>query len=156
MPVAGWSRRGLRIRKNLRSSGGGYAALQSQVVDPELYKAVVAVAPVTDWRQLIEEERMSSNFRLVQKFVGDGPHLEQGSPMRNAQSFAAPVFLVHGTADNNVDVEQSRDMEAALRRAGKSVEYLEFEGLEHSLRDSAARKDMLMRIDAFLSTNLGS
>jgi|TARA_R110002012_G_scaffold32509_1_gene95823 dipeptidyl aminopeptidase/acylaminoacyl peptidase len=137
-------------------SYGGYAALQSQVVDPELYKAVVAVAPVTDWRQLIEEERMSSDFRLVQKFVGDGPHLEQGSPMRNAQSFAAPVFLVHGTADNNVDVEQSRDMEAALRRAGKSVEYLEFEGLEHSLRDSAARKDMLMRIDAFLSTNLGS
>ena len=28
------------------ASYGGYAALQSQVLDPDLYKAVIAVAPV--------------------------------------------------------------------------------------------------------------
>lgn len=143
MAIVGWSY-------------GGYAALQSQVVDADLYKAVVAIAPVADWRQLLEEERTTSNYRLVQKFVGDGPYLEQGSPMRNAAAFEAPVLLVHGTADNNVDVEQSRKMEDALRAAGKPVEYLEFEGLAHSLHDGAARKQMLVKIDSFLSANLGS
>ncbi|MBX7502624.1 S9 family peptidase [Qipengyuania sp. YG27] len=143
MAIVGWSY-------------GGYTALQSQVVDADLYKAVVAIAPVADWRQYLEEERTTSNYRLVQKFVGDGPYLEQGSPMRNAAAFEAPVLLVHGTADNNVDVEQSRNMEDALRAAGKPVEFLEFEGLAHSLHDGAARKQMLVKIDSFLSANLGS
>jgi len=137
-------------------SYGGYAALQSQVVDADLYKAVVAIAPVADWRQLLDEERNTSSYRLVQKFVGDGPHLDHGSPMRNVAAFSAPVFLVHGTADNNVDVEQSRQMEKALKSAGKRVEYVEYEGLAHSLHDGAARKEMLVKIDEFLSANLGS
>ena len=137
-------------------SYGGYAALQSQVVDPDLYKAVVAIAPVADWRQLLDEERETYSYRLVQKFVGDGPHLEQGSPMRNVASFQSPVLLVHGTADNNVNVEQSRKMEKALANAGKTVEYLEFDGLAHSLHDGAARKNMLVRIDTFLASELGS
>ncbi len=33
-------------------SYGGYAALQSQVLDPNLFQAVVAVAPVTDLEML--------------------------------------------------------------------------------------------------------
>ena len=37
-------------------SYGGYAALQSQVLDPDLFKAVVAVAPVTDLQLLRNEE----------------------------------------------------------------------------------------------------
>ena len=137
-------------------SYGGYAALQSQVVDADLYKAVVAIAPVTDWGQLLDEERNSFGYRLVQKFIGEGPHIEQGSPMRNVGAFHSPVLLFHGTADNNVDVEQSREMEKALHKAGKNVEYIEFDGLAHALHDGAARKEMLVKIDSFLASTLGS
>ena len=48
--VAG-QRRASPIRTKLAIVGwsyGGYAALQSGGVDPDLYKAVVAIAPVTD------------------------------------------------------------------------------------------------------------
>lgn len=41
------------------ASYGGYAALQSAVTEPALYKAVVAIAPVTDLAQLKQD---SSNF----------------------------------------------------------------------------------------------
>jgi dipeptidyl aminopeptidase/acylaminoacyl peptidase len=45
-------------------SYGGYAALQSVALDADLFKAVVAVAPVTDLSTLSEEWRYFSNFRI--------------------------------------------------------------------------------------------
>lgn len=142
LAIAGWSY-------------GGYAALQSQVLDPSLYKAVVAVAPVTDLQDLRRESQPYTSSILVDRFVGDGPHIEAGSPARHADRFAAPVLLVHGTLDMNVSHNQSRKMEDRLEEAGKPVNYIEFEGLEHSLRDSQARKKMLIEIDSFLRDALG-
>ena len=46
-------------------SYGDYAALQSAVLDPELYKAIVAIAPVTDLESLRAEGRDFTSFKLV-------------------------------------------------------------------------------------------
>ncbi|XUU60307.1 alpha/beta hydrolase family protein [Erythrobacter sp. HA6-11] len=135
-------------------SYGGYAALQSQVLDADLYKAVVAIAPVTDLEQLREESMRFTSGRLVDAFIGRGPHVRAGSPAVNAAAFKAPVLLVHGTFDQNVDVDQSRTMKKRLESAGKSVHYMEFEKLAHSLGDSKARYEMLKGIDEFLEENL--
>lgn len=150
---------GIANRAKLATVGwsyGGYAALQSQVLDPQIFKAVVAIAPVTDLRELREDDRNFGSYRLVGKELGDGPHLVEGSPAQNVERFAAPVLIIHGDADQTVNVEQGRRMNEALRRAGKSVEYLEFDDLAHDLDDSAARKQMLLRIDSFLASQLGS
>lgn len=141
LAIAGWSY-------------GGYAALQSQVLDPSLYQAVVAIAPVTDLEDLRRDAQSYTSSQLVDRFVGDGPHIATGSPARHAERFAAPVLLVHGTKDMNVTHNHSRKMEDRLEDAGKPVSYIEFEGLEHSLRDSQARKKMLVAIDAFLAKSL--
>lgn len=141
MAIVGWSY-------------GGYAALQSQVLDPALYKAVVAIAPVTDLEQLRQDAAEYSNFALVSRFVGNGPHVAAGSPARHTDRFAAPVHLFHGTSDQAVDVEQSRLMARRLKDAGKLAGYTEFEGGDHSLSDSAARTRMLTEIDGFLTSSL--
>lgn len=75
-----------------------------------------------------------------------------GSPSCHASRFAAPVMLFHGTMDQAVEVEQSRLMEDRLRDAGRTVTYMEFPGLDHSLSDSAGRSQMLLAIDGFLRT----
>jgi acetyl esterase/lipase len=136
-------------------SYGGYAALQSQVLDPALYKAVVAIAPVVDLGYITEDKRGYTSARIVQEFVGTGPHVEAGSPRRHADRFAAPVALFHGTRDLNVDVRHARAMEKALKGAGKSVIYHEYEDLQHGLDDTLARIDMLTTIGTFLEENLG-
>lgn len=135
-------------------SYGGYAALQSQVLDPDLFQAVVAIAPVTDLAKLRQEARNYTNSRLVESFIGEGMHVTEGSPAEHAAEFHAPVMLFHGTLDQNVDVEQSRLMADRLEDADKVVHYNEYKGLDHSLSDSEARSEMLTKIDAFLASTL--
>ncbi len=131
-------------------SYGGYAALQANVLDPQLFRAAVAIAPVTDLNLLKEEWRNWTSFAEVRDYVGSGPHVREGSPADNAESIRVPVLLFHGDLDRNVGVGQSRRMESRLRGAGGRVELVTYPGLDHQLDDSAARADMLRRSDAFL------
>jgi len=135
-------------------SYGGYAALQSNVVEPTLFRAVVAVAPVTDLA-LFKESRVTwSDYRIVSAFIGSGPHVEAGSPARNAGRIQAPVLLFHGERDFNVPIHQSRRMEDRLKDAGRKVELVVYPTLDHQLEDGEARADMLRRSDAFLRAAL--
>ena len=135
-------------------SYGGYAALQGAVLDPQLYRAVVAIAPVTDLDLLKQNSREFSNYLIVSKFVGEGAHIAEGSPAKNATAIRAPVMMFHGTKDLNVDLSQSRTMDNALKSAGKAPQLIVYDGLEHSLLDSATRTDMLLRAGAFLNSNM--
>ena len=135
-------------------SYGGYAALQSQVLDNSLYKAIAAIAPVTEFRMMREDRRNYWDYRLRSEFMGEGEHLVTGSPARNSEKFASPVLLFHGDTDQNVDVTQSREMEEELRKAGKPVTLVEFENAAHGIDNSAYRARMLADIDAFFSQHL--
>jgi dipeptidyl aminopeptidase/acylaminoacyl peptidase len=135
-------------------SYGGYAALQSQVLDPALFKAVVAIAPVTDLASLVEDSQGWSNYQLVSRFIGTGPHVREGSPAQNAGKIKSPVLLFHGDLDLNVGIGQSRKMQDRLKSAGARSELIVYPGLDHQLDDRTARTDMLRRSDAFLRQRL--
>ncbi len=136
-------------------SYGGYAALQSAVVEPTLYKTAIAVAPVTDFDLVKKEAEGFTNVALVRELVGSGPHVAEGSPLRHVNRIQVPVLLFHGDYDLNVGIQQSEKMADALRRAGKKVEMVKYEGLDHSLDDSNARADMLNRMGAALEGAIG-
>jgi dipeptidyl aminopeptidase/acylaminoacyl peptidase len=136
-------------------SYGGYAALQSSVLDPDLYQAIVAIAPVTDLERLRQESEGFTNYNLVDQFIGRGAHVKEGSPAQKAAVIKAPVLLFHGTLDQNVGVGESRLMEDRLKAAGKRVTYVEFAGLDHQLGNAAARTRLLSESDAFLREAFG-
>jgi acetyl esterase/lipase len=136
-------------------SYGGYAALQSAVVDSKLFKAVVAIAPVTDLAALVEEHRGWSDYELLSDYVGAGPHLRNGSPSENAASIKVPVLLFHGDHDRNVSIQQSKRMASRLTSAGGHCEIVTWPDLDHQLEDSAARTQMLRKSDEFLRQSLG-
>jgi dipeptidyl aminopeptidase/acylaminoacyl peptidase len=131
-------------------SYGGYAALQSAATAPDLFKAVVAIAPVTDLALLKAESDGWTDNALNRDFIGSGPEIREGSPAQNADKIKAPVLLVHGTLDANVGYAQSTLMASRLKAAGGKVEMITFEGLDHQLQDSDARTKMLGDSDAFL------
>ena len=135
-------------------SYGGYAALQSAVLDPSLFKAIVAVAPVTDLAKLKEQERGYTSYLLNRDFIGSGPHIIEGSPARNAKRISAPVMLFHGDLDRNVDVIQSQFMARQLKEAGASPELFVYKNLDHYLEDGAVRAEMLQKSADFLKAKL--
>jgi dipeptidyl aminopeptidase/acylaminoacyl peptidase len=136
-------------------SYGGYAALQANVLDPALFRAAVAIAPVTDLNLFKEDRRFWSDFAMTRDYVGSGPHIRAGSPAQNAEAIRAPVLLFHGDLDRNVGIAQSRLMRDRLQSAGRQVELVVFPGLDHQIEDSEARARMLRESDAFLRRSLG-
>jgi dipeptidyl aminopeptidase/acylaminoacyl peptidase len=136
-------------------SYGGYAALQSSMLDPDLFKAIVAVAPVTDLDTLRNESRNFTNFPQVDALIGHGPWVSEGSPAHNAGKIKAPVLLFHGDRDTNVGIGESRLMAGKIKGAGGKVELVEFKGLDHQLDDDTARTTLLGKADAFLRTSMG-
>ncbi len=55
-----------------------------------------------------------------------------GSPALAEQMKGIPQFVVHGDADNTVNVSGSRNMVAALKKAGADVTYIEVPGGSHT------------------------
>jgi dienelactone hydrolase len=136
-------------------SYGGYAALQSAVMEPALFKAVVAIAPVTDLDLLKQEATAYTNAQIVADYIGSGPNIAEGSPLRHAAAIKAPVLLVHGDMDWTVRIAESDKMGAALTASGKDAKVLRFKGLDHQLEDSDARIEMLTEIGKLLDKAIG-
>ncbi len=122
------------------ASYGGYAALMGALLRPELYKAVVSIAGVTDLPDMLDWDRKmeggdSPVYDYWRKVIGDpatdAAMLQAASPCRRAGGLAAPVLLIHGKDDDIVPVEQSKIMRDALKKAGKPVEYLEIKDMGH-------------------------
>lgn len=134
-------------------SHGGYAALLAAEADPQLYKAIIAIAPITDlssykqdWSDYTAGNRIADAIGSVQF---------DASPTRKVSSIQAPLLLFHGTLDVNERVTQSRSMRDAAQKAGKQVELVEFNGLDRDLEDSAARSTMLLKTGQLLERTIG-
>jgi len=145
-------------------SYGGYAALAGGGLTPDLYKCVVAIAPVTDLRDLFRDEKQDhgkNHFILNywEEMIGDPKtekaKLDATSPVNMAENFTAPVLLIHGDDDRVVQYDQSTRMKRALERAGKSVELMRIKKEGHSLLDGEERLKMLQKVSGFVETHIG-
>ena len=53
------------------------------------------------------------------------------SPYRMAANWQTPVLLIHGDKDDNVPVQESRQMNRALVKANKPVLFIEVADMGH-------------------------
>jgi dipeptidyl aminopeptidase/acylaminoacyl peptidase len=145
------------------ASYGGYAAMAGPTLDPGVYRCAVAVAGVSDLRRMVDSEagrgarRDNTTTRYWNRFMGaerlGDRSLDERSPARLADRADAPILLIHGRDDSVVPIEQSRIMEAALRRANKPVEFVELAGEDHWLSRGDTRTRMLTEMVRFLEAN---
>ena len=139
-------------------SYGGYAALAGVTLEHGVYRCAVSVAGVSDMRKMLggayADADRSSTVRFWDRYMGvtdpNSPILDQISPLKQAEQASAPILLIHGKADTVVPYEQSANMESALKKAGKPVEFVTLAGEDHWLSREATRERMLQATVSFL------
>lgn len=147
----------------LGASYGGYAALQAGATQADLYRCVVAIAGPSDLISMMQWERSeagadSDRYDYWLRSIGDPredrARLEAVSPLRHAADWSLPVLLIHGESDDVVPASQSRDMDRALRRAGKDVRFVVLEDAGHSNWSTRQSTTALAEIETFLARHL--
>lgn len=141
------------------ASYGGYAALAGATLEAGTYRCAVAVAGVSDLSNMLRWVRSGAGadseiHRYWDRFMGatdtSDKRLDEISPLKHAGMVTAPVMLIHGKEDTVVPYEQSVEMEKALKRAGKQVEFVSLDKEDHHLSRSETRLQMLTTSVAFL------
>jgi acetyl esterase/lipase len=122
----------------LGGSYGGFAALCCLTMLPQYWRAGVSECGSCDQ---VEDIRTMPPIwrRRANDWMGnvddpeDHKRLVQASPITHVDQVRAPVLLVHGTNDTNVDIAFSDTFHARLTELGKPVDYLRIDGAGHAL-----------------------
>jgi dipeptidyl aminopeptidase/acylaminoacyl peptidase len=67
--------------------------------------------------------------------------VERRSALRWADRIRTPVLIMHGTADEDIPVDQSQRLAAELERLGRSHRLLLFEGQQHRIGGRGSERD---------------
>jgi dipeptidyl-peptidase-4 len=131
-------------------SFGGYNTLMALSVGKGVFKAGIAVAPVTDWRYYdsIYTERYMRTPQENKKGY------DETSPLLLAEDLQGKLLLIHGTADDNVHFKQTADYSEALVQAGKQFEMQIYKDRNHSIYGGNTRMHLYTRMSEFLFGNL--
>ncbi|MFM1987020.1 MAG: hypothetical protein RIS18_1237 [Actinomycetota bacterium] len=143
-----------------RSMGGGIA-FNSMVVKPGLFDAYVAFAPTSSnvvdnfnrWTRM--------NFEIVKEIENryglpdDNPEFWNGiSAINYFDKVTEPLLILHGTEDESCDIRWSETTTKVLQDAGKSVEFIKYEGEKHAF--IPRWEDSMKETIRFFETNLKS
>ncbi len=137
------------------ASYGGYAALAGVTLQQHLYRCAVSVAGIGDinemYRSDIEESGYNQTLiRNLRENLGEYRDFKDISPINFVDRVDAPILLIHGKDDTVVNYKQSKDMEKALRKAGKPVQLVTLEEEDHWLSKSTTRLKMLKSATEFI------
>ncbi len=130
-------------------SYGGYNVLMS-MSKTNIFKAGIAVAPVTDWKlyNTIYTERYMRTPN--ENFTG----YANSSPMQFVNKLQGELLLVHGTSDDNVHYQNTLYYSEALVDAGKQFDMQIYSGKNHSLLGSKTRYHLFEKMTKFLDEKL--
>ncbi len=137
-------------------SFGGYFAAMAALREPEVFRAAVAGAPVSEWRDY--------DTHYTERYLGlPEAEGEEGAYSRSSVlTFAVeaepedlrPMLIVHGTADDNVYFSHSLKLQNALFRAGRPSELLALSGLTHMVPEPVVMTRLQQRVIGFFEQHL--
>jgi len=135
--IWGWSYGGYMSSLCLTKGNGGF-------------KLGIAVAPVTNWRfyDTIYTERYL-------KRPQDNPQgYDQNSPINFASDLQGKYLLVHGTADDNVHLQNSVEWVEALVDANQEFEMFFYPNKTHSIAGGTTRYHLYRKMTNFVVNHL--
>jgi dipeptidyl aminopeptidase/acylaminoacyl peptidase len=135
----------------LGASYGGYAAMWGVVKDPDIYRCAISIAGVSSLRREVNDFGNSLRKNLYQdQWQAMTPDFAAVSPINAIAKIKTPMLLIHGKKDVTVDHSQSVKMNAAMIKAGKTVEFVSIPLADHYFTRQDDRITLLTSIERFL------
>lgn len=131
-------------------SYGGYMTLRSMLLAPDVFRAGVAIAPVTDWD--------GYDTGYTERYMGTPKTNPEGyrgsSVLTRAADLTGRLLVIHGMLDENVHFRHSARLATALIAAGKPFELLPIPNERHSSRKVPERTYIAGRLASFFAAAL--
>lgn len=131
-------------------SYGGSTTLWSMSTGDNVFKAGIAIAPVTDWR-LYNSAYTERYMRTPQE---NDKGYESTSLLHKADKLEGRLLIVHGVADDNVHYMNTMLYVEKLIAANKQFEMQIYPNKEHSLLGVQTRHHLYDRLWDFITKNL--
>ncbi len=131
-------------------SYGGYMSSLGITVGADIFKAAIAVAPVSTWRfyDSIYTER------YLKRPQDNAEGYDSNSPINHVEKLKGSYLLVHGTADDNVHFQNAIELQNALIKANKQFDSFYYPNRTHSISGGNTRFHLYTMMTNFLLKNL--
>lgn len=131
-------------------SYGGFMSTLCVLKGNDVFKMAMAVAPVTSWRYYdnIYTER------YMRKPQENPSGYDENSPINGVEKMTGKYLLVHGTADDNVHLQNTIEMIKALNNAGKHYDLYLYPNKNHSIFGEQTRLHLYQKLTTFIRENL--
>jgi len=106
------------------------------------FKAGVAIAPVTDWRDY--DSIYTERYLGLPQENADG--YRRSCPVTTAADLHGSLLLVHGTGDDNVHLQNAMQMTQAFIDGDKRFELMLYPRKTHSIYGAAPQTDLFTRM----------
>ena len=131
-------------------SYGGYNTLMSMSEGSGAFKAGVAIAAPTDWR--FYDSVYTERFMRTPKENGDG--YQASSAISRASKLKGKLLLIHGSADDNVHLQNFMEYSEALVQANIQFDTQIYTNRNHSIFGGNTRNHLMNRVANFFLQNL--
>ncbi len=131
-------------------SYGGFMATNCILKGNDVFKAAIAVAPVTNWKwydTIYTERYMSTESQNPQGYL-------ENSPVNYAEKLKGKYLIVHGLADDNVHFQHTAEMTRALVAANKPFESFFYPNCNHGISGGTTRLHLYTKMTDFVLENL--
>ena len=131
-------------------SYGGFMSANAILKGNDIFKMAIAVAPVTSWRyyDTIYTERF---MRTPQE---NPSGYDENSPINHVEKLKGKFLLIHGSADDNVHVQNSMQMIEALVQANKQFEWAIYTDKNHGIYGGKTRLHLYQKMTDYIKNNL--
>lgn len=131
-------------------SFGGYMASLLISKGGDVFKTAVAVAPVTNWKYYdnIYTER------FLRKPLDNKSGYEDNSPTNFVKGIKGKFLLIHGSADDNVHLQNSMELANAMVANNIPFDFMIYPNKSHGISGGLTRLHIYSKIFKFVKENL--
>lgn len=131
-------------------SYGGFMAANSLFQGADTFEMAIAVAPVTSWRFY--------DTVYTERYMGtpqeNASGYDENSPLSHVNELKGKFLLVHGSADDNVHVQNSMRLIEALVQANKQFDWAIYPDKNHGIYGGNTRLHLYNKMTDFIKENL--